>query len=331
MNRARRAGVCAVVRARRAGLDVSEPWAISGESVLPRSARRRLIFKAAPALRAVALLCFTACSSEHVRLVRDPVVDTGGRSRDGGPRLDASPNDPMRIDATVGDAASGIYDAATRPPDASTPARCGKGPCACDDGIDNDHDGLTDGLDPECTGVLDEDEASFATGKPPKAKNCRDCFWDEDQGTGSDVCRYPTACLRGSEPTGNGNCSSCEVSDACVSMCAARTPNGCDCFGCCEVERPNGVTITIEFSDRCSLRDIDNPVACPRCTQSTQCRNECGRCQICPGRTLADLPADCRARTPAVQCDPGQPVCDTSLDCTTDQYCQQGCCFTSLL
>ena len=43
---------------------------------------------------------------------------------------------------------------------------CGGSGCACSDGKDNDGDGLIDGMDPECTGPLDNDEGSFATGIP---------------------------------------------------------------------------------------------------------------------------------------------------------------------
>jgi hypothetical protein len=268
--------------------------------------------------------CFVVCgcSNRHIPLARDPVRDVGDAGQ------------PMNRDAAVSDAAASRGDSSTLPmprTDAGPAARCGDGPCACDDGLDNDADGLIDGLDPECTGALDEDEATFATGKASKAKSCRDCFWDEDQGTGNDACRYPSECLRGEKPNGNGNCSSCQVAQKCLDTCAARTPNGCDCFGCCEVARPDGVTVTIELSERCSLDKLDDTAACPRCTQSSQCRNECGRCELCPGRTLKDLPADCLARTPSNECDEGQPVCGFSPDCTTDQYCQQGCCFALLL
>src|SRR5688572_6561790 len=40
---------------------------------------------------------------------------------------------------------------------------CG-GDCVCDNGLDDDEDGLIDGLDPECTGPFDNDEGTFATG-----------------------------------------------------------------------------------------------------------------------------------------------------------------------
>src|ERR1700755_1918762 len=94
---------------------------------------------------ALALICLAACSSEHVRLVRDPTPDAGSR-RDGG-ALDATPTEPATRDGALRDAdGSNSLDASARS-DASTPARCGKGPCACDDGFDNDGDGLIDGLD----------------------------------------------------------------------------------------------------------------------------------------------------------------------------------------
>jgi hypothetical protein len=236
---------------------------------------------------------------------------------------DARPPDGQIADAALPDAH--VPDASSAPV-----ARCGKGPCACDDRLDNDGDGLIDGLDPECTGALDEDESSFATGKPSKANNCRDCFWDEDMGTGNDACRYASACLRGAAPGGNGNCSSCQVSQACVKTCAARTPSGCDCFGCCDIALSDGRTATVELSDRCSLAKLDDPSACPPCRKSSQCGNPCGRCELCLGRTLRDLPADC-SMTTEFRCEERQAPCDTSGNCGADQYCQQGCCYGLLL
>jgi hypothetical protein len=277
-------------------------------------------------------LCVAAvlasCSSKHVDLAMDPL----GRS-DGGRRDAAIPVlDSGVIDASIRDSSvSPPSDAMISMPRDGAVARCGTKPCACDDGLDNDGDDLIDGQDPECTGALDQDERTFSTGTGTKAKSCRDCFWDENQGAGDDSCRYPSECLRGEAPNGNGNCSSCQVSQNCVDVCKMRTPSGCDCFGCCEVRRPDGVIVPIELTETCSLDKIDNPTACPRCTQSTQCRNTCGRCELCPGRTLADLPADCLGRTPPNECEEGQPVCVTSADCTIDQYCQLGCCFGLLL
>src|SRR5689334_12169587 len=49
----------------------------------------------------------------------------------------------------------------------------------CTDGLDNDHDGLTDYFDPECIGVLDDNESTFATGIPgDNVDPCKqDCFF----------------------------------------------------------------------------------------------------------------------------------------------------------
>lgn len=267
-----------------------------------------------------------ACTPQWYDLANDPAPDAGGPRRDA-----AAQGGRGGSDATI---TPPPVDGAMPEPDAGPfvpVARCGNVACACDDGKDNDGDLLVDGFDPECTGALDEDESSFATGKEPKVKPCRDCFWDEDMGTGNDPCRYPSECLRGEAPRGAGNCSSCEVSAACLDTCAERTPPGCDCFGCCGVVRPNGATVFVELTDRCSLASLDDPAACPPCYQSTQCRNTCDRCELCPGRTVRDLPADCRTGAASYRCDPLLTVCATSGDCTTDQYCQLGCCFTLLL
>ena len=111
------------------------------------------------------------------------------------------------------------------------PALCGGRPCQCDDGKDDDGDGLTDGFDPECTGPYDDDERTSPPGSPNKRGKCRDCFWDDNAGGGDDDCSYAAACLQG-QAASAGSCS-CDVTDTCIDTCLDRTPNGCDCFGCC--------------------------------------------------------------------------------------------------
>jgi hypothetical protein len=242
---------------------------------------------------------------------------------------DASPQQPLDA-ATAGDAAPGATTDAASPP----PVRCGTGPCACDDGIDNDGDGLRDGLDPECTGPFDDNEQTFATGLPLGGARCRDCFWDDNAGSGDDQCRYPAECLEGKSPAGNGSCSSCEVAPACVEHCKARTPNGCDCFGCCEVRRADGSSLQIALSDSCSLAKLDDVAECPRCVQNTACMNPCGRCELCAGRTPADLPADCGTTAPDAgviySCDDGETPCSATSPCVELDYCQQGCCLPTV-
>jgi hypothetical protein len=258
-----------------------------------------------------------ACTEARTNLVSDPAV------RDA---ADAMPTAPH--EAGTGDAQT-VADAAAHQPS----ALCGKRACACDDGIDNDMDGLIDGLDPECTGSFDDDEASFGIGKSNKQTKCRDCFWDDNVGPGDDGCRYPEECLNGATPVGAGNCSSCTVSQACDDRCGSRTPNGCDCFGCCEVAAASGVHVFIELTENCSLARLDDTQACPRCVQNTVCANPCGRCELCLGKRLSDLPADCtptRPGGPAYACDEGQVTCASSAECAGASYCELGCCLDEL-
>lgn len=233
---------------------------------------------------------------------------------------------------------------------------CGGAGCACSNGIDDDGDGLVDGFDPECTGPYDDDEGTFATGisgdnKDPK---WQDCFFDGNSGAGDDGCRYHTDCLYGKLDQDH---ASCQVTQACVEFCRARTPNGCDCFGCCSVRTDDGETIDVYTAPDCSLDAIDDEEKCPRCTKSTLCDNPCGECELCPGKEVEDLPEHCGSGNdpgdpgaggaggqsgdpgdpgaggdpgdtpPPYTCDNGATVCTEQADCPSGGwYCHLGCC-----
>jgi hypothetical protein len=221
------------------------------------------------------------------------------------------------------------------------------GDTACSNGKDDDDDGLIDGFDPECTGPWDNDETSFATGIPgdnvdPK---WQDCFFDGNSGAGDDDCRYATGCITGELPATDKDC---KLTDACIKFCAPLTPNGCDCFGCCSVALPGGGSVDIQAAGSCSVANVDDEDACPRCVKSAACGNTCGRCELCPGKTIADLPEDCgptgaggagsgtggtatggtgTGGGPTYTCDGGLQVCGTGLpSCGLGKYCSQGCC-----
>jgi hypothetical protein len=196
---------------------------------------------------------------------------------------------------------------------------CG-GVCQCGNGIDDDGDGKIDGFDEECTGAADDDEGSFATGisgdnQDPK---WQDCFFDGNSGAGDDGCRYHTDCLTGDLAPNDPNCS---VTQACVDFCMERTPNGCDCFGCCTFETSDG-PLSIQIGVTCDYEDIDDEALCPRCTPSTQCGNECGECELCPGKE--ELPETCDNDVP--ECDDGRQACDAETACPGGYWCQLGCC-----
>jgi hypothetical protein len=217
------------------------------------------------------------------------------------------------------------------------------GTTACSDGKDNDGDDLIDGFDPECTGPADNDEGTFATGIPGDNRDPKwqDCFFDGNSGAGDDDCRYATECLTGDLPPDDKDCT---LTDACIKFCAPLTPNGCDCFGCCTVGLPGGETVDILTATTCSLDAVDDEAACPRCVKSDACGNTCGRCELCPGKTIADLPEDCGPPTgsggagsgtggagtgggPSYTCDDGEQVCGPDLpSCGLGKYCSLGCC-----
>jgi hypothetical protein len=170
---------------------------------------------------------------------------------------------------------------------------CGDSICACSDGEDNDGDGTLDGNDSECTGPFDDDEGTFATGISGDNKDGKwqDCFFDGNSGAGEDGCRYHTDCLTGDLPADDPDC---RVTEQCKEFCEPLSPPGCDCFGCCEVQTDDGEMVSIIVSDSCSIEQIDDEKACPRCKPTTICENECGECEICLGMTYDDLPDSCK-------------------------------------
>jgi hypothetical protein len=231
---------------------------------------------------------------------------------------------------------------------------CG-GPCACADGMDNDGDGVADGFDTECTGLNDNDEGSFATGIPGDNRDPKwqDCFFDGNSGAGDDGCRYATECLTGDLAQSDPDCV---LSQQCIEFCAARTPNGCDCFGCCTIPTDTG-NVSVILSATCDADDIST---CATCTPTDQCGNTCGECELCLGKTVSDLPESCfdmpgdppgtggtgtggtgtggtgtggtgtgtggSPPPPPVVCDGGARVCGSHADCGAGYYCWQACC-----
>src|SRR5690606_22500439 len=158
----------------------------------------------------------------------------------------------------------------------------------------NDEDGLSDLADPECVSSWDNDEASFATGISGDNRDdaCQDCFFDGNSGSGNDGCRLPSSRLTtGDATSGQGSCNTCEQSDKCVNFCKAFTPNGCDCFGCCTVQLANGSTVNVALGGGCNI-DGDSVEGCMECVPNDSCINKCGKCELCPGKTVADLPAE---------------------------------------
>jgi hypothetical protein len=196
---------------------------------------------------------------------------------------------------------------------------CGDAVCQCNNGVDDDGDGTADGFDVECTGGIDDDESSFATGIPGDNRDPKwqDCFFDGNSGAGDDRCRYPTECLTGELPLSDDQCS---VTQACRDNCQPRTPNGCDCFGCCSVALPGGGRADVLLVDTCSAEKIGDTEACPVCVPSPECAAP-------PGDPEPPEPGepDAGGGEPPASCG-DRPECDEAGECSAGLFCSQGCC-----
>lgn len=215
----------------------------------------------------------------------------------------------------------------------------------CGDCLDNDADGQLDSMDPECLGPCDNDESALSTGLSTQQTGaCRqDCYFDGDNGPGNDQCEWNHACDPRSvapdyPPSGESRCeylgsgsamgTACEAlaneqPPACLEACLPLVPNGCDCFGCCELPGRSGDFRFIGLGggvEGCTLDTIEDAQTCPPCTPVDSCRNECTGCEVCVGQPA---PAGC---DPQSACPPGQAACTTNAMCDFQEYCVTGCC-----
>lgn len=232
---------------------------------------------------------------------------------------------------------------------------------ACGDGVDNDHDGLVDDADPDCLGPCDNTEDSYYGGIPGQNNApCRqDCYFDQDTGPGNDGCYWSQKCdplsiAPAFPPSGdsqcaydpkaniagtNASCASLEAqqSSTCAAVCGALTPNGCDCFGCCELPAGSGKFVWLGSTENgigsCDAASLGDPAKCKPCTPVPSCLNKCDPCELCVGKST--LPPGCSpdggaagAGGSGARCEPGVQVCGQPGDaaCPYRYYCITGCC-----
>ena len=273
-------------------------------------------------------------------------ASTGGSSTgEGGTAAGGTSSGGTSGAATGGDGGVSAGSGTAGTSGSGAAAGCLNGTTQCTNCVDDDGDGFVDALDPECSGPLDSNEATFATGIPgDNIDFCQDCFFDGDSGQGNDGCAYHTDCLYGGNPGGAADCMNCEVSARCVDYCTDFTPNGCDCFGCCAIQDSAGATHNVLLSTTCTINDLADETKCEPCVQSTTCGNDCGHCELCIGKDV--LPPDCNPGTGGAGgtggaagapgsggsggtgqvCSGGQAVCNATTPCATGYYCLTGCC-----
>jgi hypothetical protein len=269
----------------------------------------------------------------------------------------------------------------------------------CGDGLDNDNDGLTDMNDPDCLGPCSNNETNFHNCIPGGGNNAcaADCYFDQDSGSGNDQCYWDHRCDPLETPEGQTCPYTCKTSPGCdlstqsvaecvqacddrvpslgdtcagrydtqpaqcETVCGPLTPNGCDCFGCCDVlgdgdYRFMGSTSNDQRGDcnaaTCTLDAAiaKDDTACKKCTPVAACLNPCepANCECClAGCNLPDScnPAPGTGGTggsggttggtggsggtcPTPLCPAGVQSCGVSClpPCGTGFYCSTGCC-----
>jgi hypothetical protein len=226
--------------------------------------------------------------------------------------------------------------------DGGVSAACEPAPCqgralSCGNCEDDDGDGLVDALDPDCLGPCDDNEEGYyiEAGASPPSTCGRDCYFDQDQGAGNDRCVWDLGCdplqpggpgCPHVEPPVGGGCPA-EQEPACLELCLPLVPNGCDCFGCCELVAGSGQYAFIgslgdDRDPSCAHGLASDPAACRPCTPVDDCFNPCEECEQCVGRPASEVPGgceqDCAGRAPCGLS--GQPPCQAGSFCIT------GCC-----
>ncbi|MEQ8458535.1 MAG: hypothetical protein RLO52_07270 [Sandaracinaceae bacterium] len=282
----------------------------------------------------------------------------GGVPDDGSTGMDAEVSDGSTgLDGSTGDDGSLGMDG-TVPADGGpvgcVRADCGEQSYQCGNCIDDDGDGLVDSRDPDCVGACDNNEGGYDLGIPGgEVGLCtRDCYYDTNQGRGE--CLWDIQCdstldmHQSCRPAGPPQCPMPQ-SDTCVDTCAPLVPNGCDCFGCCELPSGSGSFVWLGSNvggvPSCTFDDISDPTRCFPCVPyggvagDDPCYNPCGRCELCLGRDPATIPADCfpdadagplpdGGAPPPPTCDDGRQACDLPgfPPCPDGYYCLTGCC-----
>ncbi|HTQ03803.1 MAG TPA: hypothetical protein VMI54_08090 [Polyangiaceae bacterium] len=292
---------------------------------------------------------FAAGCSRDIELGADPSGASGGAGGSGGSAgANAGRAGSGIVVVTGGGAGEGGESGASGASGACVPASCHGKIYACGNCKDDDGDGKIDADDPECTGPCDDREDSFDVGLPGGgADKCsEDCFFDNGNGAGNDGCRFshrcdPLSVAPDYPPTGSASCSYDEAANipgggscaelraaqagSCADVCGPLTPNGCDCFGCCEIPAGSGRFVALGGgSGTCTSENLDDSAACPPCTQVPSCLNTCDPCESCVGRP--EPLASCTSTVDA--CDGVFEPCDRagSALCPAGSYCITGCC-----
>ncbi len=226
------------------------------------------------------------------------------------------------------------------------PTKCRDMVFQCGNCQDDDQDGRIDALDPDCLGPCDDSEDTFF--RPTQGDDgCpQDCYFDKNAGFGNDRCLWSHACDPESvapdyPPSGdaacvynadtkvqNKSCADLRATQAatCLESCLPLTPNGCDCFGCCELPAHKnefvwlGTHASGSSVGTCNSDSVASGVGCASCTPVLSCFNPCEGCEVCVGEVAPRPGCD------EDLCDADSEPCGPNAECPATFYCITGCC-----
>jgi hypothetical protein len=286
------------------------------------------------------------------------------------PSADSAGDGALNGGSSSGGTSTGGTDAGCRV------ATCQGKTYACGNCADDDRDGKLDMDDPDCLGPCHDAEDTFYISISAQSETpcIVDCYFDQDSEPGNDGCRwnqqcdplsvapkYPPAgdraCAYDPDANTPGTSERCGATDAgpglhetqsaqCQRVCVPLTPNGCDCFGCCELPAGAGNYVWLgskmNKAGTCAKADLSKPDKCRPCTPVEGCLNPCDKCELCLGKDT--LPDECTAKPPDAgsagsggavgalntcdqTCLSGSAPCGGSCGVCSDGYfCLTGCC-----
>jgi hypothetical protein len=119
---------------------------------------------------------------------------------------------------------------------------------------------------------------------------------------------------------------------ATTNYCGVLVPNGCDCFGCCNIP---GAPTPVFLGSRpdqndpgtCTMDTLTDPTKCHPCTIVESCHNPCDTCEVCVGKP--EIPDSCSCETDV--CPGGEQPCGSACGgtCPAGFFCRTGCCAPS--
>lgn len=229
---------------------------------------------------------------------------------------------------------------------------CQRGaPLDCGNCEDDDNDGYVDSEDPDCLSPCQDSENSYGDIPGQSGANCaRDCYFDQDSGSGNDGCHWDhqcdpqvpnLACPYDPETlVGTPASMSCDEaqgppSEDCRDTCLPLVPNGCDCFGCCQIPGASAPFVylgsQVNGTETCTRGTLGDPEMCRPCTPVDTCFNDCGECEVCVGKPEPPISCGGDDDTPQT-CPADTEGCGLTgqSDCSVDEYCITGCCILTI-